>query len=361
MLGADGADKVKLNQIQVIGSHNSYHIEPCPTVRGMIASTGERHAQGLEYTHPSLSEQFSSRGVRQIELDVFNDPQGGLYAKPRLRELLRASKKDPGPDPNEKGQLNRPGMKILHMPDVDFLTTVPTLIEALEQIRVWSQAHRRHVPILILLELKSGEETAIRRNPRHFGRVALETLEKEILTVFDRDQILKPLDVQGDSASLSEAVRNRGWPLLESCRGRVMFALDNEDEVRDRYLEMHATQAGQLLFVSVPESHPQAAWFKINDPIAEYERIRRAVSEGFMVRTRADAETRQARNNDTTQRDRALSSGAQFVSTDYPVPDPRFTNYCVQLPHHVAARSNPVSGRREWDGLDLEQLDQKRN
>jgi hypothetical protein len=50
----------------------------------------------------------------------------------------------------------------------------------------------------------------------------------------------------------------------------------------------------------------------------------------------------------------ALTSGAQFVSTDYPVADPRFTGYCVQLPGKVVARSNPASGNGKGDGLDLE-------
>ena len=78
-------DEVRLNQIQVIGSHNSYHIEPSPAVRSLIATAGERQAQGLDYTHPPLAQQFSNRGVRQIELDLFHDPEGGLYAEPSAR------------------------------------------------------------------------------------------------------------------------------------------------------------------------------------------------------------------------------------------------------------------------------------
>ena len=106
--------------------------------------------------------------------------------------------------------------------------------------------------------------------------------------------------------------------------------------------------------MSVPESHPQAAWFKINDPIADFDRIRRLVAAGFLVRTRADADTRQSRKNDPTQRDKALASGAQFVSTDYPVPDKRFSPYCVQFRDRIVARSNPVSSSPRWEGVDLE-------
>src|SRR5947209_597564 len=148
-------DEVRLNQIQVIGSHNSYHMEPSPAVRSLIATAGERQAQGLDYSHPPLAQQFSGRGVRQIELDLFYDPEGGHYAQPAARGILRGLFRDPGPDHDPEGLLRRPGMKVLHVPDVDYRTTALTLVDALRQVRAWSQAHRRHVPIMILLELKS--------------------------------------------------------------------------------------------------------------------------------------------------------------------------------------------------------------
>ncbi|WP_419833099.1 Ca2+-dependent phosphoinositide-specific phospholipase C [Endozoicomonas atrinae] len=33
----------------------------------------------LDYAHVSLTEQFEAQGIRQIELDVFHDPEGGRY------------------------------------------------------------------------------------------------------------------------------------------------------------------------------------------------------------------------------------------------------------------------------------------
>ena len=50
------------------------------------------------------------------------------------------------------------------------------------------------------------------------------------------------------------------------------------------------------------------------------ERIAALVRDGYIVRTRADADTFEARTNSTERRDRALGSGAQYVSTDYPEP-----------------------------------------
>ncbi|MGP0064898.1 MAG: Ca2+-dependent phosphoinositide-specific phospholipase C, partial [Isosphaeraceae bacterium] len=87
--GATTAGEPRLNQIQVIGSHNSYHIAPTEAILQLIASTGKSRAQGLDYTHRPLGEQFGQLGIRQIELDVFADPKGGLFAEPHLRKLVK--------------------------------------------------------------------------------------------------------------------------------------------------------------------------------------------------------------------------------------------------------------------------------
>lgn len=352
-LGAAPPDDVRLNQIQVIGSHNSYHVEPAPGVAAVIAGANPRGAESLQYTHPPLPEQFEERGIRQIELDVFADPDGGRFADPAVRKLAALTGKDVGPDPDEGGKLRRPGMKVLHVAGIDYRTTAPTLVDALEQVRGWSKAHPRHVPILILVELKTPDEPRLAEIVPFDGPM-LAALEAEILSVFPRPEILTPDDVRGDSDTLPDAIRGRGWPKLDDVRGRVMFALDNTGRERDAYLEGHRALAGRLMFASVDEGDPAAAWFKRNDPIGQSDEIRRLVAAGFLVRTRADADTRQARDGSTAMRDEALAGGAQFVSTDYPVPDPRFTDYRVELPGRAVARSNPVSGDRSRDGLDLE-------
>jgi hypothetical protein len=82
---------------------------------------------------------------------------------------------------------------------------------------------------------------------------------------------------------------------------------------------------------------------KRNNPLSNPGEIESLVERGYMVRTRADADTVQARTNDTTQRDAALASGAHFISTDYPVPNLDFSEYQVTLPGGGVARCNPVS------------------
>jgi hypothetical protein len=349
------SDEPRLNQIQVIGTHNSYHIVPAPAVLELVATSSRRQAEGLDYSHRPFAEQFSDLGIRQIELDVFADPKGGLFAEPTLRKMVKARGKDPGPDPNADGQLRKPGLKVLHVQDVDFRTHGATFVDALKQVRAWSKAHPGHVPILIMVELKDGGIFGLPTQPVKFGRAELDGVDAEILSVFDRSEILTPDRVRGSSATLPEAIHSRGWPELESVRGLVLFALDNEGAIRDRYVEGHPALKDRLLFVTTDgPTAPEAAWFKVNDPVKEFDRIQRLVREGFLVRTRADADTRQSRANDVTQRDKAMASGAQFLSTDYPEANHRFSDYRVGFPGGIVARVNPVSGDRAWGNHDLE-------
>jgi hypothetical protein len=348
------AEEPRLNQIQVIGSHNSYHIVPYKTVLELIAASGRARAHSIDYTHPTLAEQFSRQGIRQIELDVFADPKGGLFATPTARKILMGLGKEPGPDPDATGQLKKPGLKVLHVPDVDFRTTAPTFVDALKQVRAWSQANRNHVPILILVELKDDATPGLPTRPVRFGRDEIDTVDAEILSVFAQNEILTPDRVRGRFATLPEAIHTQGWPALKDVRGLVYFALDNGGRICDRYLEGHPALKNRVMFASVDPEHPAAAWFKINDPVKDFDKIQRMVKAGFLVRTRADADTRQARSGDVTQREKALESGAQFISTDYRDPDRRLSDYSVRFPVGQVARSNPVNGDPALSHIDLE-------
>jgi hypothetical protein len=79
------------------------------------------------------------------------------------------------------------------------------------------------------------------------------------------------------------------------------------------------------------------------------------VKAGFMVRTRADAETIQARRNDTSMREAAFTSGAQYISTDYMWAEPRFPGgYAVRMPKGVIAGCNPVRAADRCNGEVIE-------
>ncbi len=74
-------DSVKINQIQVIGTHNSYHAGLASSEAKLLEQKNPKLYQALEYRHRPLDEQLTS-GVRQIELDIYADSEGGRYAHP---------------------------------------------------------------------------------------------------------------------------------------------------------------------------------------------------------------------------------------------------------------------------------------
>ena len=97
------------------------------------------------------------------------------------------------------------------------------------------------------------------------------------------------------------------------------------------------------MFVPVATADPSAAILIINDPVTNHEKIADLVRRGFMVRTRADAGTIEARKQLTNRKELAIMSGAQAVSTDYYLPSQHFeSNYRVE----PFVRCNPINTGR---------------
>jgi hypothetical protein len=328
----------RMNDILAVGTHNSYkQAVPPEEMAAMVAAAG-KGALGIDYSHRPLAEQLDA-GARQLELDVVRDPDGGRFAKP-----LTAFGNGIVPTPAWAGAMAKPGYKVLHMQDVDFRSTCPTFVECLTQIRTWSKAHPDHAPILILLNAKDGPSSAPGGTPAlPFDEEAFDVLDAEIRSVFADGQLVTPDQVRGKHATLREAVLAEGWPALSATRGKVFFALDESPDKVAAYRGARRSLEGRAMFVNTDEASPAAAYLTLNDPIGQRERIAAAVRAGFIVRTRADADTAQARSNDVRMRSAALSSGAQYVSTDYLWADPRLSGgYTVRLTGGEAATCNPV-------------------
>jgi hypothetical protein len=96
-----------------------------------------------------------------------------------------------------------------------------------------------------------------------------------------------------------------------------------------------------VIFTNAEPGQPDCAFTEQND--GAQETIAALVRLGYLVRTRTDADTKQARTNDTTRREIALASGAQLLSTDYPASEAsQWTGYSVSLPGGAVTRCNPI-------------------
>jgi hypothetical protein len=279
--------------------------------------------------------------MRALEIDVVYDPQGGRYARPLLPGIAAKL----GPDePYDASAMMQPGFKVMHVPDVDVRSQCATFVLCLRQIKAWSEAHPDHVPLVITMNAKAGESDVpggVALLP--FDAKAFAALDSEILSVLDSKHLVVPDSVRGKHSTLREGVLAGGWPKLSEARGKVMFVLDEGEEAIRIYMRGHSSLEGLPMFVnSTGETAPHAAFFILNAPVADAVRITADVKAGFIVRTRADEGTHEARANNTRRRDTAFASGAQIISTDYLEPRPDFGSYQVALPKDGPARCNPI-------------------
>jgi hypothetical protein len=126
-----------MNELQVIGTHNSYKREISAQERAkfdeVVGRPGE-YDRSLAYSHAALRDQFERQDIRGLELDLFPDPAGGLYAQPFLRTLL-------GLGPLADPAWARPGIKVFHVADLDYATTCVAFVTCLQQVKSWSDDH----------------------------------------------------------------------------------------------------------------------------------------------------------------------------------------------------------------------------
>jgi hypothetical protein len=303
-------DKLRLNQVQVLATHNSYHIQQDVPIAASPTT---------QYTHPPLEQQLDL-GVRGFELDVVNAPDGQF--------------------------------PVLHSPVVDNTSNCTPLAQCLDVTRAWSRAHPGHVPIFILVEpIDDPIDFVLDPQLRPFDAAGLDQLDALVRSSLGR-RLITPDGVRGEAKTLRAAVTGRGWPALGKTRGKVMVILSTGGVVRDTYRQGHPSLEQRAMFVTAGERAPSAAVIKVDTP--DELRIQQLVKEGFIVRTRADADLVEARANDVTRRDLALRSGAQIISTDFEVAVPVIGPYVVQIPEGTPARCDPVNAPRNCRPSDVE-------
>jgi Phosphoinositide phospholipase C, Ca2+-dependent len=335
-------DAVRMNQIQVIGSHNSYHVGIAPSESKLVMANNPKLYQAFEYRHRPLDQQLNS-GIRQIELDIYADSQGGRYAHPAGPDAVAAAGLPKDPDFDPQGLMTKPGFKVMHVQDLDYRSSCQPFVACLKIVREWSQAHPNHVPVFILLETKQTDLPAQfhATTTEKFTSATFDALDAEIRSVFAPNELITPDQVRGKNKTLEAAVLHNQWPTLASARGKVVFLMDQRP-VGPVYLEGHPSLRGRVIFTNAEPGQPDAAFTEENDGApAEIEAL---VRKGYLVRARTDSDTKQARSNDTARRDEVLPSGAQLLSTDYPASEPsQWTGYSVSLQDDAIVRCNPVN------------------
>lgn len=312
----------KLNALHWLGSHNSYRPELDPAALAHQRQVMGEHSRGVEYGHPPIQAQLNL-GVRQLEFDPYADTAGGLYAGPYAN------------DPAKTAIMKTSGAKVLHAPVVDNRTHCLRLIDCFTEVATWSKAHPGHQPIVIFVNTKEEpfNNPAI-PDPPLWTEADFAGVDADAIKAFGRDRIITPDDVRGPRATLRDGVTSGLWPSAASARGKVLLVLDANPRIEAAYRAGHPSLKGRMMFGLYAEHEPEAAVFNIQDPRPEEAHIKALVAQGFLVRTRSDADTREARDHDLARLQSALRSGAQIISTDYypGAPDPLGLKFEVRPP-----------------------------
>ena len=224
------------NKIQVFGTHNSYHIAPESTT-----------VDEWNYTHDPLDVQLD-KGIRQFEIDVVWDPE---------REVIA----------------------VQHVPILDARSTCDLLLECLEVVTYWLDAHPNTVPLQILIEPKT--EIATWSMTQHMDQLDNELrqgLSGKLWTVDDQ---------WGESETLRQSVVEGGFPTVGELRGKVLLALLDGGDPFDAYTRDESDIRDRVMFPLMEAAHEWAGYFLRDNPYSED--ISHLHEQGFLIRTRADA------------------------------------------------------------------------
>ncbi|MEZ4879780.1 MAG: Ca2+-dependent phosphoinositide-specific phospholipase C [Chitinophagales bacterium] len=340
-------EALPINQIQYIGSHNSYRLRTtdklfdfAQKLKPILSPLG-LNPDEWDYTHLPITEQLDL-GLRTFELDIYNDPSGGKFYNRAGNALVGL------PVASGIDALKKPGMKIIHIPDMDYNTHYYTFVDALAGIRNWSIQHPSHLPIFIMVELKDfsiGNVLPFFAKALPFDESAMNKVDEEINGVFDRTNLLfTPDDLRKSYPNIKTALETEGWPTVKAMRGKIIIIAYHNDA----YLTNHPNLENRKMFMYVNEDSPNAAFIIKDGSQDSYDDIQRLVNQGYIVRTRADAGTDEARTEDYTNMNAAFTSGAQLISTDYYVPDFRagangWSYYKVSFDGNTFNRTNVLN------------------
>lgn len=332
----DQLDSLPLNQLRTLASHNSYKKKPDPKLQkflnGIKNKLGEENdPMQLEYAHELLTVQLDSFDVRGFELDVYADPEGGKYYKRRVNGFVRGLKKRSGIQ-----ELKSPGFKIIHIADIDYETNYFTFKSALEELVDWSEANPDHLPLFINIEAKGnamGDESGFLKflgfqKAIKFDSCVYTHLNEELTSIVPMNMLATPQLISGGYSSIRERIVKDGWPTVGEMRGKMFFILEGNNS--GWYAQQLEKSVDYPMFV-YGELHDSMTFFiKRNDPIGNEKEIS-DLSRQFIVRTRSDVGTLEARSNDEIRKQSAIQSGAQIISTDYYRPDLTLSNFMISV------------------------------
>ncbi|MEM8988306.1 MAG: Ca2+-dependent phosphoinositide-specific phospholipase C [Pseudomonadota bacterium] len=310
---AASLDRMRLNEVQIIGVHQSYRAG-APGVAKIVKKVRAELGPD-DVRHAPLAEQLETGQFRAFDFDIHPDPLGGRYAQPIMS-------KAPIVGDALDQSLAAPGFKVLRKGGTDYRSHCPTLMICLTRLRVWSDAHPGHAPLIVFLQphddVQKRRAPFVRDKVTPIGQFDLDQLEGEVRTVLPRRKLLIPDDVRGGRPTLQGALLSGGWPRLADAKGRIMLVLADAGAASALYARGAPNLKGKSMFANLPPGHPGASVIVADDVFAKDVDITGLAAAGYLVRTRADSRVKGEDVYNVVRSGAAFRSGAQIILTDYP-------------------------------------------
>lgn len=301
------SEDVRINEIAVMGTHNSYQLlatapnRMFSAVLDFITFGKKGHKRNFEMD--TLTEQLE-RGVRNLELDIETIDNDGSIS-----------------------------FTVMHKPITDNVSSAYNFEKCLEEIALWSDNNPGHIPVYLLIEPKADVPEI--NNMKNFTADYALEFDKVLRKVLG-DRLITPEAVKGDFESLKEMRLSDQWPTLSQAAGKIIAILHPCDATQG-YIDADPTITAQAMFpvLTIGDADKSYTAFIIeNDPSNAVNNKKTVEEKNLMVRSRADSYP----NYSDERYAQADICGSHIITTDYPPrsvrpDDPTYTfdGYMIKL------------------------------
>ena len=282
-------DGIKLNEIAILGTHNSYQTLATSETRFLMGIIDAITLKKLglntfDFEMDTLTEQLEM-GVRNVEIDI---------------ETLD---KD-----------NKIEFKVTHNSLIDNASSAYDFEKALKEIKMWSDNNPNHIPVIIIVEPKSF---VIEINGmKKFSLDYAKELEKVIVNELG-NSLLTPKDMLRDYASFKEMRENDDWLSLKEAQGKIIVLLHDCD-VTESYIALDESIKTQKMFPMLrydDRNESYTSFILENDPWNADSRKSESLDKyNLIIRTRADKYP----NYSAERYEVTENCGSQIITTDFP-------------------------------------------
>ncbi len=282
---------IKFNEMRYVATHNSYQTESVDELKQLYRKLSDLTfglvaGNTADFISPTLTEQLNS-GIYSLELDI---------------EVL-----------DRDGDIS---FTCMHAPQIQMTTSCYDFSLAMKEIAMWSDNNPNHLPITIIIEPKEI----------FLPMENMKALNLDYAKVFDSmlrdtlgDKLFTPADMLRDYENFGEMRAADDWCEVKDMLGKVLILM-HDCATTDDYIKLDRSLKTQAMFPMLEArdmNESYASFLLINDPVRDFTDIEEALENNFVVRTRADKFTGVTEE----RREKAFASGAQIISTDYPVKD----------------------------------------